>query len=290
MSETTLNGKVAPVPGVSVGMGGELAYSGGPRPDDLAETMTLEQIDANLFRSTFLQVEEYSLYGGLVAAQALAAAGATVPAGRTPHSLHGYFLRPGASDRPTVLRVESDRDGRTVSSRRVIALQHGKVIVNLAASFGDDSGDAFDQHVQAPEIAPPDELPVCTLHRYPTVELRAATPLPREGLPHRFWVRSRRSLPPDDLVHACALTYISDLSAGLPLGPDLAPMASVDHSLWLHHVPRVDDWLLVDLVGQVRAGRRGLYTGSIFTADGRLAATLAQELLVRRVEQEGTGR
>ena len=255
----------------------------------LAETMSLEQIDVDLFRTTFLQVEEYSLYGGLVAAQALAAAGATVPVGRTPHSLHGYFLRPGASDRPTVLRVERDRDGRTVSSRRVIAVQQGKVIFNMAASFGDDSGEAFEQHVQAPTIAPPDELPVCVLHRYPTVELRAKPPLPADRLPHRFWVRSRTPLPPDDLIHACALTYISDLSTGLKLGSGLAPMASVDHSLWVHHVPRVDQWLLVDLVGQVRAGRRGLYTGSIFTSDGRLAASLAQEMLVRRIGEPKAG-
>ena len=261
-----------------------------PRFADLAETLAVEQLDVDLFRSTFLQVEDYSLYGGLVAAQALAAAGATVPAGRAPHSLHGYFLRPGASDRPTILRVESDRDGRTVSSRRVIAVQQGKVIFNMAASFGADVGEASDQHVDAPDIAGPEDLPVHTLHRYPAVELRAEGPLPVNGLPHRFWVRARRALPADDLVHACALTYVSDLSTGVRLGPGLVPMASVDHALWVHHVPRVDDWLLVDLVGQVRAGRRGLYTGSIFTADGRLVATLAQEMLVRRIEAEGPGR
>jgi acyl-CoA thioesterase II len=258
-----------------------------PRVDDLAQTLALERIDSDLFRSTFLQVEDYSLYGGLVAAQALAAAGATVPAGRAPHSLHGYFLRPGDADRPTILHVESDRDGRTVSSRRVTAVQQGKVIFHMAASFGEDVGEAFDQHVDAPAIAAPEELPVHTLHRYPTVEVRAEGPLPVNGLPHRFWVRSRHALPSDDLVHACALTYISDLSTGVRLGPGLAPMASVDHALWVHHIPRVDDWLLVDLVGQVRAGRRGLYTGSIFTSDGRLAATLAQEMLVRRTEVEG---
>lgn len=261
--------------------------SGGLRSDYLAETLTLEEIDTNLFRSVFVQVEDYSLYGGLVAAQALAAAGRTVPAGRVPHSLHGYFLRPGAADLPTVLRVERDRDGRTVSSRRVIAVQQGKVIFNMAASFGDDVGEAMDQHVQAPEIAAPKDLPVHPMPRYPTVEIRAERPLPH-GLPHRFWVRATKPVPPDDLVHACALTYISDLSTGVRMSPGLAPMASVDHALWIHHVPRVDEWLLVDLVGQVRAGRRGLYTGSIFTADGRLAATLAQEMLVRRVD-DGAG-
>jgi len=253
------------------------------RKNHLAETMTLEQIDTDLFRSVFVQVEQYSLYGGLVAGQALAAAGATVPEGRVPHSLHGYFLRPGAADLPTVLHVERDRDGRTVSSRRVVAVQRGKVIFNMAASFGEDEGEAMDQHVQAPEIAAPDDLPVHPMHRYPTVEVRAELPMP-SGLPHRFWVRATQPLPSDDLVHACGLAYVSDLSTGVRIRPGLVPMASVDHALWIHHVPRVDEWLLVDLVGQARAGRRGLYTGSIFTADGRLAATLAQEMLVLRVE------
>lgn len=259
----------------------------GARTDDLAEALAVEQIDTDLFRSTFLQVEEYSLYGGLVAAQALAAAGATVPAGRIPHSLHGYFLRPGASDRPTAFRVERDRDGRTVSARRVIALQRGEVILNLAASFGPDGGDAFDQHVEFPDTPAPDELAVHPMHRYSTVEIRAAEPTAGDRLPHRFWVRPRRRLPSDGLSHACAITYISDLSMGLRLGANLAPMASVDHALWLHRVPRADDWLLVDLEGRVRAGRRGLYTGSIFTADGRLTATLAQEMLVRSLDPPG---
>lgn len=261
-----------------------------PLAEDFAKNFAVEQIDTDLFRSTFLQVEDYSLYGGLVAAQALAAAGATVPASRAPHSLHGYFLRPGAADRPTIFRVESDRDGRTVSSRRVIAAQQGKVIFHMAASFGEDVGEALDQHVHAPEIAAPEELPVFALPRYRAVELRAEGSLPPTRLPPRFWVRARQPLPSDELVHACALTYISDLSTGLYLPPDLAPMASVDHALWVHHVPQVDDWLLVDLIGQVRAGRRGLYTGSIFTSDGRLVASLAQEMLVRRVQTEGSAR
>jgi acyl-CoA thioesterase-2 len=187
-----------------------------------------------------------------------------------------------------VLHVERDRDGRTVSARRVIAVQQGKVIFNLAASFGDDPGEAFEQQVSAPAIAAPQEVPEFVLRRYPAVEVRAEASAAGSGLPHRFWVRARRTLPDDDLLHACALTYISDLSTGLRLGEGLAPMASVDHALWVHRVPRVDDWLLVDLVGQVRVGRRGLYTGSVFAADGRLMASLAQEQLVRRIEQEGS--
>ena len=259
------------------------------RKDHLAETLALERIDTDLFRSVFVQVEDYSLYGGLVMGQALAAAGATVPTGRVPHSLHGYFLRPGAADLPTVFRVERDRDGRTISSRRVSAVQQGRVIFTVAASFGDDVGDTVDQHVQAPDISAPEDLPVHPMRRYPTVEASAETPVP-SGLPHRFWVRATQPMPPDDLLQASALAYISDLSTGVRISPGLVPMASVDHALWIHHVPRADTWLLVDLVAQVRAGRRGLYTGSIFTADGRLAATLAQEMVVRRVEDaSGTG-
>src|SRR2546423_10016164 len=112
----------------------------GARTDDLAEALAVEQIDTDLFRSTFLQVEEYPLYGGQVAAQALAAAGATVPAGRVPHSLHGYFLRRGGAHRPTLFQVDRDRDGRSFSARRVVAIQQGQVIFNMSASFHEGGG------------------------------------------------------------------------------------------------------------------------------------------------------
>lgn len=254
----------------------------GVDPTDLAGTLGLERIDNDLFRSVFVQHEEYSLYGGLVAAQALAAAGSTVPEGRLPQSLHGYFLRPGNSERPTLLRVERDRDGRTASARRVVAVQEGKVIFSMAAWFGGDTGDDFDQDAATPDMPTPEDLPEVRMKRYHGVEVRAEHTDDSMPLPKRFWVRARKQFPTDDLLHACGLVYVSDLSTGVRMSPGLTPMASVDHAVWIHRVPRVDEWLLVDLVGQGRVGRRGFYTGSIFDAQGRLLATLAQEMLVRR--------
>ena len=250
---------------------------------DLRAALAVERIEDDLFRANFVQVEEYPLYGGQVAAQALAAAGATVPAGRQPHSLHGYFLRRGEADRPTMLRVERDRDGRSFSARRVVAVQQGKVIFNLAASFHDTAAEPVHQWVEAPALARPEELGELNMLRYPAVEVRAEPqPAGRLQLPHRFWARVRHPLPADPLAHACALTYVSDLSTGLRERlPDIAPAASLDHALWIHRVPRADDWLLVELTGLAVAGRRGHYSGSIFTPDGRLVASLAQEMLIR---------
>jgi len=249
---------------------------------DLVEALAVEWIEEGLYRANFVQVEEYSLFGGQVAAQALAAAGATVPPGRVPHSLHGYFLRPGASERPTLLQVERDRDGRSFSARRVVAIQQGKVIFNLSVSFHETTGEDVQQFVPAPEFAAPEDLPEVSISRYPAIELRADPPTSGRPLPDRFWARVRHALPADEHLHACALTYISDMSTGLvQLVPDLIPVASIDHALWIHRIPRADDWLLVDLVGQALAGRRGHYSGSVFSRDGRLVASLAQEMVVR---------
>jgi acyl-CoA thioesterase-2 len=252
----------------------------------LADVLALEQIDTLLFRANFTQVEKHALYGGQVAAQALAAAGATVPADRSPHSLHGYFLRPGASERPTVLHVEQDRDGRRYSARRVIAVQGGKVIFSMAVSFQTRLAGAetpIEEPGRLPDIRPPDALPDSPLRRYEsTLEIRCE---PIEALPSRFWVRARHPLPDDELSHASALAYLSDLSAGVrPASPDTIVAASLDHALWIHRVPRVDEWLLVDLTAMSQDGTRGLYTGSIYTADGRLCATLAQEVLLGAAE------
>lgn len=243
---------------------------------DLSEVLALEQIDAHLFRANYTRVEEYALYGGQVAAQAMAAAGATVAADRAPHSLHGYFLRRGASERTTLFRVMPDRDGRRFSARRVVAVQGGDVIFSMAVSFQAGPETVADHEAQVPDVPPPDALPESPLRRYPALEIRSE---PGESLPKRFWVRARQPLP-DRLSHASALVYLSDLSAGLRrVRPDTIIAASLDHVLWIHRVPRADEWLLVDLTALTQNETRGVYTGSIFTADGRLSATLAQEVL-----------
>lgn len=250
---------------------------------DLLQALAIESIEERLYRANFVQVEDYPLFGGQVAAQALAAAGATVPAGRVPHSLHGYFLRRGEAHRPTLLQVERDRDGRSFSARRVVAIQQGEVIFSMAASFHDAAAAAVDQRRPAPRLGSPEELTEASMRRYPAIEVRAEPKPPGQVLPERFWARVRHRMPADLLTHACALTYISDMSTGLvQLLPDVMPAASLDHALWIHQVPRTDEWLLVDLTGLALAGSRGHYSGSIYTKDGRLVASLAQEMVIRR--------
>jgi acyl-CoA thioesterase II len=253
-----------------------------PGADSMLETLALERIEVNLFRANFVRAEEYSLYGGQVAAQALAAAAATVPAGRLPHSLHGYFLRAGEPHRPTVFRVEQDRDGRSFSARRVVAIQGGEVIFNLAASFHGERPGPVVQSVTAPAVPGPDSLPTWELPRYPAIEMRVAPGPEGRSLPTRFWARCRHPLPDDMLTHACVLAYLSDLSTGLPPLPGAAESraTSLDHALWFHRPVRLDQWVLVELEGRMIAGSRGHYTGSVFTADGQLAASLSQEMLV----------
>jgi acyl-CoA thioesterase II len=257
-----------------------------PPAEDLVGMLSLEQIDRDLFRSRHVAPEAWPLYGGQVAAQALAAAGATVGAERSPHSLHGYFLRPGDSNRPTIFHVERDRDGRSFAARRVVAVQAGEVIFNMAASFHEPHAGPEVQVTSMPQVAHPLELPPHVLPRQPAFDVRVISAGPEPNrYPTRFWARCNVELPADALVHACVLTYLSDASTGLvdDLGREWRAAASLDHALWLHRPVALDDWVLVDLVGHVLAGGRGLYAGSVFSRDGMLAATISQEMLYRRM-------
>jgi len=236
----------------------------------LASLLDLEVLDRDLFRG---QNENgagarMSLYGGQVAAQALRAAGATVPEGRLPHSLHGYFLRPGRVDRP------------------VRAVQDGEVIFSMVASFHTTEESAtFDA---VPTRGAPDPS---TLGPRPSpflVEVREVTPTRIGGGEVRhsdsLWVRASTPLPDDPLVHACAVAYVSDLGsgfgqvdvAGLPAGGP-----SIDHSLWFHEPIRADEWMLLELWPLKASGSRGVYSGSLRSEDGRLGVLLTQEMLLR---------
>jgi len=252
---------------------------------DMLAILELEQIDQDLYRANHIVSQDRPLYGGQVAAQALAAAGATVSPERWPHSLHGYFLSPGDSHRPTLFRVERDRDGRSVYARRVIAIQSGQVIFNLAASFQQPQAGPEVQLSVMPQVPAPTELPVHTFPRQMAFDVRVVTTGPDEApYPTRFWARCRAGLPAGVLLHACVLTYLSDASTGLVdhLAPDWHPAASLDHALWLHRSVSLDEWVLVDLVGHALTGGRGLYTGSVFSSDGMLVATISQEMIFRR--------
>ena len=256
-----------------------------PARPTLLDVLTLERIDANLYRSAVVSDDQFGLYGGQVAAQALRAAAETVVPERHPHSLHGYFLRRGDPTYPVLLTVHRDRDGRSYSNRRVIAVQNGNVIFNLAASFHVVE-DGYDyQANQAPEVADPDDLPGFTLHtRMLGIEIK----VPEQAVegqqwPSRVWMRSREKLA-GDIMHACALTYVSDMFTGLASVrgiADVGVVTSLDHAVWFYRRVAMDDWVLMDLQPESTADGRGMYTGRIFSKNGTLAAGIAQEGLFR---------
>lgn len=254
-------------------------------PDvDLRDLLTLEPIERDLFRANTVYREEFDLYGGQVAAQALLAAGRTVDPARRPHSLHGYFLRRGDPSRPTVFRVYRDRDGRSFSARRVVAVQQGEVIFSVAASFHVLRGGWMSQAAVAPDTAAPEDARVVRLPRLVSMDARLpAQPYSGARFPTRFWARAAVPLPDDPLVHACALTYLSDISTGVLPSPDGSegPGSSLDHAVWFHDAVDMTDWTLSEYRPQFTGHGRGWYNGSLFARDGRLVASVAQECLFR---------
>ncbi|MHB8467654.1 MAG: acyl-CoA thioesterase, partial [Acidimicrobiales bacterium] len=221
--------------------------------EDLGALLDLEELDRDLYRgcNAIGAAQRRSLYGGQVAAQALRAAALTVPPGRPPHSLHGYFLRPGRADRPVILHV--DRDGGSFSARHVRAVQCGEVIFSMLASFHEDErSGTFDALPAVTAEVPTEGEGWLGEHLLDVHEL---TPLRVEDgrlrFPDTLWVRVRAPLPDDRLVRACALTYISDLGSGFGQVevPGLGSGGpSIDHSVWFHADLPADDWLLLHLV------------------------------------------
>ncbi len=262
-----------------------------PRPAvsrDVAAVLELEQLDRDLFRGENEPGarQRFSLYGGQVAAQALRAAGTTVPGERLPHSLHGYFLRRGRTDLPVIFHVDRDRDGGSFSARHVRAVQDGEVIFSMLASFHErEDAVAFDG-VPTRGGEPADTLPARPSPML--VDVREVTPtrISNGQVRHsdRLWVRAATALPDDPLVHACALTYVSDLGSGfgqvdvegLPAGGP-----SIDHTVWFHEPIRADEWMLLELWPMKAGGARGVYGGSLRGEDGRLGAVITQEMLLR---------
>ncbi|PRQ03869.1 Acyl-CoA thioesterase 2 [Enhygromyxa salina] len=280
--------------------------------DELVELLTLEQIEVNLFRGQSQDLGWGTVYGGQVLGQALSAAVQTVPEERAVHSLHGYFLRPGAVDRPIVYEVDRIRDGRSFTTRRVVAIQNGRAIFNLAASFQvDEPGFAHQDampEAPAPEGVPTEqELARAYADKLPEFiraqalgqrpfEIRPIEdpsdpfePEPREAQ-RMFWLKATGTLPDDPALHRYLLAYASDFSflttAMLPHGVSwLSPgmqVASVDHAMWFHEDVRVDEWLLHVVDSPKAHGARGLVRGRVFTHDGRLVASTVQEGLIRR--------
>ena len=266
--------------------------TGGRSP--ILDVLSLQELGPDSFSATTPpEGGPPRLFGGQVASQALRAATLTVAPERPPHSLHAYFVRPGRPGSPLTLRVERTRDGRSFTTRTVTASQGGRPILILAASFhGDEEGD--DWHLPAPTGVPrPDDLPEPepALRQFTLISPFDVRPVRgREAhepaLVHPFWIRTRDRLPDDPLLHACVLTYISDLAV---VGGAFAPGvdrthrtgASLDHAVWFHRPARADGWLLFSVDPASNHGGRGLARGTLHTASGVLVASMAQEALLR---------
>lgn len=250
---------------------------------DLRDLLRVERIEENLFRSTTVVHEEYALYGGQVAAQALMAAGTTVDPARPPHSLHGYFLRPGDPLLPIVFTVYRDRDGRSFSARRVVAIQHGNVIFNMSASFHTGRQTWSAQAERVPDgVEAPEDCPAYAIPRLCSFEGRLPTqPYPGARNPTRFWARTTVPVADDPLARACVLTYLSDISTGVQPSDDgtQGPGASIDHAVWFHDRADLNAWVLSDYRPRFVGDGRGWYSGSQFDGTGRLVASVAQEAL-----------
>jgi acyl-CoA thioesterase-2 len=276
--------------------------------DDLIALLDLERIEVNLFRGGSPDEDRQRVFGGQVAGQALVAASRTVDEDdRRVHSLHAYFLRPGDPKVPIVYDVDRIRDGTSFSTRRVVAIQHGRPIFNLQASFHRPE-PGLDHAISAPsDIPPPESLPDWHERLAPfrdkigpwydaprPIDVRYVPPDPLVETELRtnrqlVWVRADGTLPDDPVLHACIVTYFSDMTLldtilrpfGMSYLTDKLMMASLDHAMWFHRPFRADEWLLYEQTAFSSSGARGLAGGSIFTADGRLVVNVVQEGLIR---------
>lgn len=265
--------------------------------------LELERLEKDLFRAwnpprPFPTLQR-SLFGGQVAAHALRAAAMTVESPHLPHSLHGYFLRPGQDEAPTILKVERLRDGASFTTRGVEALQDGEVIFSLTASFHkDEVGGVFETPIAA-DIPSPEELLAGEASTetlwgvdspFERVEVPEFSHARMSQEPRRaMWIRLRSSLPDDPVLHASALTFLSDFgvlgAVRAAIGDIQRPImgASLDHAVWFHRRARVDEWLLYDVHARAGGGARGLGIGTMHTVAGEHVATTAQEGLVRQL-------
>ena len=250
----------------------------------------LEQVGDNQFRSVAMYLADGSadagrLFGGQVAAAALLSAGLTT-GDRLPHSLHGYFLRPGRTDRPVTFRVERARDGRVYTARRVSAYQDDREIFAMAASFSapvEESGHVGMSLPARPDVPEPHDCEPLRVEPEIALEIRLCKrPTRAQYFPTLFWARHHQLDGNDFLAHAAAITYLSDFSTGLSRQHGRWTLgSSVDHALWLHRSFLWHDWVLVELTAGVVDHMRGQYTGAITDRLGRPVASFGQEMVYR---------
>lgn len=275
--------------------------------DELVDLLNLERIEVDVFLGRSPAERRQRVFGGQVAGQALVAAGRTVPAERSVHSLHAYFLRPGVPGRQILYLVDRIHDGRSFTTRRVVAIQNGAAIFNLSASF-QVREDGVEHQDPMPVVPDPESLPTFEERMRPWAhqlgewysrprpidqrfvdEPTFARTEPGGSAEQRVWIRADGPLPDEAMLHACVVAYASDLSlldsVMIPHGLTwLAPGvsgASLDHAMWFHRPFRADEWLLYDQRSPSAHGARGLAIGSIYTAAGALAVTVVQEGLLR---------
>jgi acyl-CoA thioesterase-2 len=279
--------------------------------DVLIDLLNIESLEEDLFRGFSPPEDRVRVFGGQVAAQALVAAGRTVDPERPVHSLHAYFLRPGDPNVPILFEVDRIREGRSFTTRRVKAVQHGKAIFNLHASF--HIVEVGPEHAASmPTVLAPKDLPTLEervtpflaelgpelaawLTRERPIDMRPVGDDPRylDATPREplqdIWIRSNGSLPDDPLLHACIAAYASDLTLvdtillphGIGYGSADYQIASLDHAMWFHHAFRIDDWMLYHQDSPYAGGARGFARGELFRSDGLLAVSMAQEGLIR---------
>ena len=281
---------------------------------ELLDLLNLEQIEENLFRGYSKTVGSANVFGGQVLAQALSAAINTVPEDRHVHSLHSYFILPGNLDIPIIFQVDRIRDGGSFTTRRVKAIQQGREIFLMSASFQSDE-IGFDHQIAMPKVQEPEQLvswkdlakhfgeflpqnmyDFLNLDRpieFRPVELyNPAVPEKRDPFRH-IWMKSIGEMPENPKFHPLVLAYASDYnlltSALLPHGKEGSipklQLASLDHAMWFHRPFRMDDWLLYAIDSPSASNSRGFTRGNIFTRDGKLVASVAQEGLMRPRKQ-----
>ena len=284
------------------------AASGQAVVDGLVRLLDLEPIEENIFRGVSPKADWQRVFGGQVAGQALVAAGRTVAPDRPVHSLHSYFIRPGDPSVPIVYEVDPIRDGRSFSTRRVVAIQHGKAIFTLSASFQLDQ-PGIDHQSEMPDAPPPESLPTLE-ERYSAwpgganwfkmgprpIDLRYVddppwqqhSKGPRDGL-NRVWMKADGTLPDDPLLHVCVATFASDMTLldsvlvrhGLAPAIDPISMASLDHAMWFQRPFRADEWMLYVSSSPTAHNSRGLATGRFFDQQGNHLVSVVQEGLIR---------
>ena len=288
--------------------------------DEISDLLDLEEIDLNLFRGRQPDTKLQRVFGGQVAAQALVAASRTTPSDYLIHSLHSYFLRPGDTSVPIVYDVEAIREGRSFATRRVVARQHGRGIYFMTADFQRPE-EGFDHQDPMPDVSPPAEgtdvadffrgrsnrdpsrgngsgpPSMCATSRRSRM---AADALPAHT---QLWIRINGDMPDDQITQNAAFTYASDLTLlgatlgphGVRIGSPKIQPASLDHTIWFHRPFRADEWWLYDQYSPSASGGRGLALARVFSHDGRLVASVAQEGLIRvrsafRIERESGSR